>query len=135
MTPLGAQVARHTKETTMSHPVVWFEVMGDDGARLRAFYQELFSWKIDADNPMRYGMIDAAQGRGIPGGVGQNEPGKKMHSGVTFYVSTKSIDDSLASATKLGGKVIFPRTKLPGGTILGVFSDPEGNAIGLVEEE
>ena len=29
----------------------------------------------------------------------------------------------------------MPRTKLDGGTILGLFADPDGNAIGLVEEE
>ena len=53
---------------------------------------------------------------------------------MTFYVATESIDDSLAQAKKLGGKVVMERTKLPGGTVLGMFSDPEGNAIGLVED-
>lgn len=117
----------------MSHPVVWFEVMGKDGESLRGFYQKLFGWKIDANNPMRYGMVEAANGRGIPGGVGQL--GDAPQPKVTFYVSTTSIDESLSKAMKLGGKVVMPRTKLDGGTILGLFQDPEGNTIGLVEEE
>jgi len=121
------------REKPMSHPVVWFEVMGRDGGQLRSFYSDLFGWKIDADNPMGYGMVEATSGRGIPGGVGQlgDQPWPKL----TFYVSTTDIDASLARAGELGGRVILPRTKLPGGTILGLFSDPEGNTVGIVEDE
>ena len=116
----------------MSHPVVWFEVMGSDGEKLRSFYGKLFDWRIDASNPMKYGMVEATAGRGIPGGVGQL--GDEPYPKVTFYVSTTDIPASLAKAEKLGGKTLMPRTELAGGTILGMMSDPEGNAIGLVEE-
>lgn len=116
----------------MEHPVVWFEVMGKNGEKLQSFYQSLFGWKIDASSPTKYGMVEAVKGRGIPGGVG--ELGETpWPSKVTFYVSTESIVDSLEQAKKLGGKVLMPRTELPGAT-LGFFADPEGNAIGLVEE-
>jgi hypothetical protein len=117
----------------MQHPVVWFEVMGKSGEKLQSFYQSLFDWKIDASDPMKYGMVEAVTGRGIPGGIGQVGE-KPWPSKVTFYVSTENIVDSLDKAKKLGGKVLMPRTELPGGTTLGFFADPEGNAIGLVEE-
>ncbi len=117
----------------MSHPVVWFEVLGKDGAQLHGFYRELFGWKINADNPMKYGMVEAEKSLGIPGGVGEPMGEKTPHPGVTFYVSTEDITRSLAQAEALGGKVLLPRTQLPGGTILGFFADPAGNAIGLVE--
>ncbi|HEY7696857.1 MAG TPA: VOC family protein [Vicinamibacteria bacterium] len=116
----------------MKHPVVWFEVMGDNGERLRSFYGRLFDWKIDASNPMKYGLVEAANGRGIPGGVGQLDA--KPYPKVTFYVSTDSVDRSLDKAQKLGGRVLMTRTQLPSGPVLGMFADPEGNAIGLVEE-
>jgi len=77
-------------------------------------------------------MVEAANGRGIPGGIGQL--GKKPQPQVTFYVSTEAIDRTLAKARELGGRVLMPRTELPGGTVLGMLADPEGNAIGLVEE-
>ena len=115
----------------MSHPVVWFEVMGKDGVGLQKFYTDLFGWKIDATNP-EYGMVEAIQGRGIPGGVGQL--GDKPWPKITFYVSTTDINASLEEAGKLGGKPLMPRTELPGGIVLGFFTDPEGNAVGLVEE-
>jgi predicted enzyme related to lactoylglutathione lyase len=31
----------------MKNPVVWFEVVGRDGARLRQYCSDLFGWKID----------------------------------------------------------------------------------------
>ncbi len=66
----------------MQHPVVWFEVMGENGERLQSFYSKLFGWKIDASNPMKYGMVEAVNGQGIPGGVGQlgDQPGPKSPS-------------------------------------------------------
>jgi predicted enzyme related to lactoylglutathione lyase len=77
-------------------------------------------------------MVEAANGRGIPGGVGQLDG--KPHPKVTFYVSTASVDRSLDQAKDLGGRVLMGRTELPGGPVIGMFADPEGNAIGLVEE-
>lgn len=112
----------------MSNPVVWFEVMGKDGDELRGFYGELFGWKYDVHEGMSYGFVPA-EGKGIPGGVGASS--ERQY--VTFYVATPDIEKQLAQATKLGGKVLMPRTALPGGTVLGMFSDPEGNPIGLVE--
>jgi predicted enzyme related to lactoylglutathione lyase len=41
--------------------VVWFEVMGEDGDKLQSFYRGLFGWKIDAGNPTKYGMVEAAE--------------------------------------------------------------------------
>lgn len=116
----------------MKHPVVWFEVMGQNGEKLQSFYKQLFDWKIDASNPMKYGMVEAEKGQGIPGGVGQLD--KKPWPKVTFYVSTPGIDSSLEKAKKLGGKVRLPRTEMPGGPVLAMFEDPEGNVIGLAEE-
>ena len=113
----------------MANPVVWFEVMGKGGAELRSFYGDLFEWEFDVMENMDYGMVAASEGRGIPGGVGKGESGR-----VTFYVSTTDIDGALKQAEGLGGETLMPRTELPGGTILAMFADPEGNAVGLVEE-
>jgi predicted enzyme related to lactoylglutathione lyase len=118
------------KETNMAHPVMWFEVAGQDAARLRSFYADLFGWKYELAGPHEYGLVDTGAGRGIPGGVGPTYPGGKPW--VTFYVETPDVERSLGDATRLGGSVIVPRTVLPDVT-LGVFSDPEGHVIGLVE--
>jgi len=113
----------------MKHPVVWFEVIGNKGASLRSFYGDLFTWTYNVDAAMDYGMVATDEKAGIPGGVGQGDSPR-----VTFYVATPSIVDSLAKAQQLGGKTLMPRTELPGGTTLGMFADPEGNVVGLVEQ-
>jgi|SRR5687768_4907047 uncharacterized protein len=118
----------------MTHPVVWFEVLGKDGSRLQSFYADLFQWKINADNPKKYGMVEAAAARGIPGGVGGELPVSLPHPGIAFYVSTPDIDKTLEQAKKLGGKVLMPRTEFPGGPHIAFVADPEGHSIGLVEE-
>ncbi len=41
----------------MGRPVVHFEVIGQDAGSLHSYYSELFGWEIDADNPMRYGVV------------------------------------------------------------------------------
>ena len=112
----------------MQHPVMWFEVLGRDAATLCQFYGGLFGWRFNGD-PTKYGMVDEVN-RGIPGGVGESYPGTRPW--VTFYVETPDVTASLAQAERLGGKVVMPRTALPGVT-LGVFEDPEGHDVGLVE--
>ena len=52
----------------MKHPVMWFEVLGEDAGKLCQFYGALFGWSIGGD-PSTYGLVQA-NGRGIPGGVG-----------------------------------------------------------------
>jgi predicted enzyme related to lactoylglutathione lyase len=112
----------------MKHPVIWFEVLGKDSAKLSQFYASLFGWAFKGD-PARYATMQEND-RGISGGVGAVYP--KTRSWVTFYVETPDVTASLADAERLGGRVVMPRTEMPEVT-LGIFEDPEGHAIGLIE--
>jgi predicted enzyme related to lactoylglutathione lyase len=114
----------------MTHPVMWFEVLGADGGKLQEFYGGMFGWTFDVIKPINYGVVKTGDTRGIPGGIGQTFPG--THSWVTFYIETPDVDASLAKATTLGGTVVTPRTVMPD-VILGIFEDPEGHVVGLVE--
>src|SRR5262249_51659650 len=117
-------------EDDMAHPVMWFEVVGKDGEALQKFYGQLFGWTFDTNNPMKYGMVQTGSDKGIPGGVGQAET--DMPTRTTFYVETPDVPRSLDTAVRLGGKVLMPRTAMPDVT-LGMFRDPEGHIVGLVE--
>ncbi|HWW87135.1 MAG TPA: VOC family protein [Vicinamibacterales bacterium] len=116
----------------MAHPVMWFEVLGKDAGKLQQFYTELFAWSFRAEGAPEYGIVNTGDTRGIPGGIGQTYPGTRAW--VTFYVETPDITASLEKAKNLGGKVVMPRTKMPGVT-LGIFEDPEGHVVGLVEAQ
>src|SRR4051795_13731317 len=71
----STQVVDTKGRGTMANPVVHFEVIGSDGAKLQAFYRDVFGWSIDANNPMQYGMVSAGSERGIGGGIaGYDDP-------------------------------------------------------------
>jgi predicted enzyme related to lactoylglutathione lyase len=114
----------------MAHPVMWFEVLGNDGGKLRSFFGDLFGWTFDVVPPGNYGIASTGDGRGIVGGVGEVYPGTT--SWVTFYTETADVTASLERAQALGGKVVMPRTVLPD-VVLGLFEDPEGHTLGLIE--
>ena len=116
----------------MNHPVVWFEVLGKDAAKMQQYYSELFGWKINADNPAKYGMVDTGGKDGIPGGVGAPYPGHRPWT--TIYVRASDLDATLGRAVSLGGKVLQAPKQLPQGEVIALFEDPEGNVIGLVKE-
>ncbi len=120
----------------MGQPVVHFEVIGKDGAKLRSYYSELFGWQIDADNPMGYGMVPRegnvnSDGIGIGGGVAGGPEGYEGH--VTFYVEVPDVEAALAKAESLGGRRIMGPEKVTDEVELGQFADPEGHVIGLVK--
>ena len=116
----------------MGNPVVWFEVMGKDGAKLRSFYGELFGWTYENVEGMDYGMVQGASADNmpsIPGGIGTAPEGAPNYQ--TFYVGVDDIPAALAKAESLGGtKMVGPMELSMGGEIA-IFTDPEGNMIGL----
>ena len=110
--------------------VVHWEVQARDPAAQQRFFGDLFGWKVDASNPMGYGMVTAYGEKSIGGGIGASPAGELPR--VIFYVGVPSIDEALAKVAALGGHPTMPRTNL-GMVIMGQFLDPEGNLIGLVE--
>ena len=122
----------------MGQPVVHFEVIGKDADKLQSYYAELFGWEINADNPMKYGMVarddnTGADGVGIGGGVGTGPPGYEGH--VTFYVAVPDVEEALQKAESLGGKRVMGPEDIMGMVVLGQFTDPEGHLVGVVKDE
>ena len=117
----------------MGAPVVHFEIMGGEGNELETFYRELFGWKIDSNNPMKYGIVETGGGPGgINGGVGSSHDGS---SRVSIYVRVKDLRATLDQAERLGGRTVLPPTDVPGGPKLALFADPAGNITGLFLEK
>jgi len=112
----------------MANKVMWFEVLGKDGDKLKKFYGDLFGWTYKEAKEMNYGMTDP-EATGIGGGIGAAMMGGAGWT--TFYVGVSDIDKALADATKRGAKVLTPVTKLPDVTFA-VFADPEGHPVGLL---
>ena len=65
----------------------------------------------------------------IGGGVGACPPNSKPY--VTVYIQVADVQASLDKAAKLGGRVVLPPTPIPGVGTNALFTDPEGNMVGL----
>ena len=121
----------------MGQPVVHFEVLGKDAEKTQSYYSELFGWDIQAlpfENPTNYGLVGReentnAEGIGIGGGVGGAPEGYPGH--VTFYVEVPDVEAALAKAESLGGKRMMGPDQVPGGPVIGLFQDPDGNTVGV----
>jgi uncharacterized protein len=123
----------------MGQPVVHFEIIGTEPAKLRGFYGKLFGWEFDTSSPvaeavsepLNYGFVNritTSDGTGIPGGVGGGA-GYKGH--VIFYIGVPDVEAALLQAESLGGKRQMGPERAPTGLVVGHFTDPEGNLIGV----
>jgi hypothetical protein len=120
------------KERNVTRPVVHFEIYGKDSERLKAFYAQLFGWKIDSNNPMNYGMIAPGIGgpaEGVGGGIAQGDGPRVM-----VYVQVVDPNETLRKAEELGGKAVMQPMEVPGGPTIAQLEDPEGNRVGLVKQ-
>jgi hypothetical protein len=123
----------------MGQPVVHFEIIGSDPGKLREYYTDLFGWEFDTtariseavSQPGNYGFVDrntTSDDVGIPGGVGG---GEGYHGRATFYVAVPDVEAALQKAEHLGGTRQLGPATAPTGLVVGHFTDPEGNLIGV----
>jgi predicted enzyme related to lactoylglutathione lyase len=108
--------------------VVHWELQSRVPEKQQQFFSDLFGWKIDANNPMNYGMVSSGGKDAINGGIGATEDQPR----VTVYVQVEDINETLAKAESLGARTLMPRTDI-GMVIMAQFGDLEGNVIGLIE--
>lgn len=125
----------------MGQPVVHFEIIGQDPARLRSYYGELFGWEFQTGDaatdavsePGNYGFVDGSTtGNGINGGIGGGEGYERR---VLFYVGVPNVEAALKKAESLGGKRHMDPEGTPGTLVVGQFTDPEGHLIGVAGTE
>jgi predicted enzyme related to lactoylglutathione lyase len=115
--------------TDWARPVVHWELEARDPQTMKAFYGGMFNWEI-GDGPIM----------AVEAGVGGPEPGPNGHirgsgrSGFTLYVQVRDLAESLAKAAELGGEIVLERLDVPGGPTLAAITDPEGNAVTLVQQ-
>jgi predicted enzyme related to lactoylglutathione lyase len=118
------------KEAEMADRVIHFEILGRDQKTLQKFYGDLFGWTFNTDNPDGYGIAPGDEA-GVSVGVGNARDGSGGH--VTGYVAVKDIDAALASAERLGGRVIMPKMSPGPDSVIALVADPEGHVVGLTQ--
>jgi predicted enzyme related to lactoylglutathione lyase len=127
------------QEGGMPQPVVHFEIIGQDPDALRRYFGALFGWDYDTPSPVagevsdpdQYGFVDlitTADGAGIRGGIGG---GLQRTPQVLFYVAVPDVEAALQRAEELGGTRTMGPATSPNGLVVGRFTDPEGNLVGV----
>lgn len=129
-----------TTSIGVKHPVIHFEIMGRDPAALSKFYGEVFGWSIAPPapgDPTLYNLVDTVpdDNNVISGGIGKAPEGYDGH--VTFYIRVDDVEAALAQIEARGGSRTMGPQNVPmpnGASItIGLFRDPEGRTVGLVD--
>lgn len=107
----------------MTAPIVFFDIAGPDSANQRKFYDIVLGIQTDA-----MGQFQApAIGTTIPALL-RTDPKETI-----VYFGVDDINATMGKVVANGGKIHAPRYIVPGVVILGLFFDPAGNRVGLVE--
>ena len=105
-------------------PVVFFSIFGPDGSELQRFYADVFEWKAAASGDVTVSVTSPLMGT-----IAQGTPETLIYIGVADVAAT------LQKVVARGATIRYPRTEVRGRVVLGMFKDPAGNSVGLVEME
>lgn len=120
----------------MNHaPITWFEIPTRDIDAAQRFYEQLLGTSmrretIGAATLAVFPAPDEGVGGALISAPDMHQP--QAQGTLVYLDASPSLDETLARATALGGRVSLPRTALPPG--MGYFAhiiDAEGNRVGL----
>jgi predicted enzyme related to lactoylglutathione lyase len=110
----------------MDFPVVYLEIAGPDAAALKAFYADVFGWRMDGAKRPGYGFVPLAEAGGVLWGI-REDPADKV-----IYIQVSDLQATLDAINAHGGETVVPPTEVPGVVTFALFNDPAGNRMGLV---
>ena len=111
------------QETMMGAPIVFFDIAGPDMAAQSAFYATVFGWDVAAD-----GAVTVETHAPLQGTLRTEQTNENL-----LYFGVRDVTATLEQIVANGGAIAAPRFEVPGVVILGLFHDPAGNRMGLVE--
>jgi predicted enzyme related to lactoylglutathione lyase len=85
---------------------------------------------------MEYWLISTVDDKGnkaVGGGMMKRQ--SPQQQGITNYFDVKSVQESSAKVERLGGKVIMPKSPVPGMGYMAVCTDTENNGFGIFEAD
>ena len=117
---------------------IWYELMTDDPAGAKAFYDAVVGWTVQAEGGLmpsgtEYRAIGRSDG-GMAGGVltiSEDMQRNGAKPGWLGYIHSPDVDADAAAIAAAGGKVHLPPSDLPVGRIA-MVSDPQGAVIYLM---
>lgn len=106
----------------MAQPIVFFDIAAPDDDALKSFYAAVFGWNPDQTGQFGVPVVTPMQA------AIRKDPAEKR-----IYVGVPDVTASLTLIEQSGGTIDVARFEVPGVVVLGLFRDPAGNPMGLVE--
>ena len=106
--------------------IVHIEIPAMDVEQATKFYGEIFGF--DDFQPSSYGYTYFKTGNTLGGFPDAREP---EFNDVMIYLSSDDIDADLKAIEAHGGKILIPKSEVPGMGWFAWFTDPTGNKIAL----
>ena len=119
--------------------IVYFQIPSDDIQRSKKFYNQLFGWKIDkspeSNTPegMENWTVTTTDDKGnqaLGGGMSKRAMPQQQ---ITNFIDIKSVDEYSSKVERLGGKLVVPKTAVPGMGYYAVCVDTENNSFAIWE--
>ncbi len=107
-------------------PIVFFDIAAPGLSQQSEFYSKVFGWEIAPTGAVQVPFI----GNPNVHGTLRADPAEKM-----LYLGVDDVTATLEAVVANGGEIDQPRFEVPGVVVLGLFKDPGGNRMGLVEME
>ncbi|TMB69878.1 MAG: VOC family protein [Deltaproteobacteria bacterium] len=115
----------------MGRPVIHWELLSKDPAKLSDFYEKVFAWKIQHFPEMNYRVVETGGQGGINGGIMQPKHEEPWPGNMTFYIDVDDLADYRKRIIAAGGKILVEEQEVPGMGAFSLFTDPEGRMMGL----
>ena len=113
--------------------VIRFDIAADDTDRAIKFYESAFGWELTpAGGLLDYWLVrtGSEEEPGIDGVLSLREAAWQR---ITCFVEVESLAETLTKVTAKGGRIVQPKTVIPGVGYIAACKDTEDNVIGIME--
>jgi predicted enzyme related to lactoylglutathione lyase len=112
----------------------WFEIYTANIDKATAFYTAILNQPLRpvASEACRMSVFPADPDKGVSGALTQMDSCKPGPGGTLVYLNVEGdLDGVLSRIPGAGGRIVKPRMDITPHGFIGIFSDPEGNVVGL----
>jgi hypothetical protein len=133
--PHGRCINKKRSAKVMAQPNIqgrffWQELLCADPAAVTAFYGRVLGWRAQpaASDPSY--MTFASRSGPVAGAMAPGAEQKDTHSHWLAYIGAEDVDATLATAVRLGGKLVHAAADIEQGRYA-VLADPQGATFGI----
>lgn len=121
------------------NPVVWFEIHVNDIKRARTFYETVFDLKMEEmplpengdEMEMLFFPSDMEAKNSASGALVKMKGAEVGTGGTIVYFKSDDANIEAKQIENAGGKIVVPKTALGDYGFMVIFTDTEGNTVGI----